>query len=307
MSMSFPAFYAPAQVGQLYEPDFQRAYEEGVAAFRAPASDDRQRVLLWLVDMQNDFILPAPLGRLPVPNAVQDAQRVVEWIYRNVHQITQIVASLDTHVPFQIFYPTWWKSAEGERPAPYTVISAEDVAKGRWIATAEPEWSARYVEELERVGKKQLMIWPFHCMEGTAGRALLPALSEAIIYHSGARTAQPIYLSKGTIPQTEFYSVVEPEVKYPDHPDGALNTRFLDLIASFDLIYVAGEARSHCVLATMNSVLRYFADQPEVIAKLRFLNDCTSSIPGFEEATEARLREMAAQGVRFVSANDAIS
>jgi hypothetical protein len=60
-------------------------------------------------------------------------------------------------------------------------------------------------------------------------------------------------------------------------------------------------------LATMNSVLRYFADQPEVIAKLRFLNDCTSSIPGFEEATEARLREMAAQGVRFVSANDAIS
>ncbi|RMF51251.1 MAG: hypothetical protein D6749_08365 [Chloroflexota bacterium] len=304
--MSLPSFYAPEKVGQIYEPDLQGAYQAGAAAFQAPASADQQRVLLWLIDMQNDFILPAPLGRLPVPNAVQDAQRTIEWIYRNVHQITHIAASLDTHIPFQIFYPTWWRNAKGERPAPYTIISAEDVAKGVWIATTEPDWSARYVEELERVGKKQLMIWPFHCMEGTAGRALLPALSEAIMYHSGARTAQPTYLTKGTIPHTEFYSVVEPEVKYPQHPDGGLNTRFLETVASFDLIYIAGEARSHCVLATMNSVLRYFADQPAVIAKLRFLDDCTSSIAGFEQATEERLREMAAQGMRRVKSTDPI-
>ncbi|MDW8300376.1 MAG: hypothetical protein RML95_13680 [Anaerolineae bacterium] len=304
--MTFPSFYDPKTVGQIYEPDLQRAYAEGAAAFQTPASSDQQRVLLWLIDMQNDFILPAPLGRLPVPNAVQDAQRTIEWLYRNVHQVTHIAASLDTHTPFQIFYPTWWKNAKGERPAPYTVISAEDVAKQIWLPDLEPEWSAYYVEELEKVGKKQLMIWPFHCMEGTAGRALLPALSEAIMYHSGARAAQPTYLTKGTIPHTEFYSVVEPEVKYPRRPDGGLNTAFLDMIASYDLVYVAGEARSHCVLATLDSTLRYFANQPEVIAKLRFLDDCTSSIPGFEQATEERLGAMAAQGLRFVNSTDPI-
>lgn len=302
--MTFPSFYEPAKVGQLYEPDLQRAYTEGAAAFQAPASADQQRVLLWLIDMQNDFILPAPLGRLPVPNAVQDAQRTIEWLYRNAQRVTHIAASLDTHTPFQIFYPTWWRNAQGERPAPYTVISAEDVAKGVWIPALEPEWSVYYVQELEKVGKKQLMIWPFHCMEGTNGRALLPALSEAILYHSGARAAQPTYLTKGTIPQTEFYSVVEPEVKYPQHPEGGLNTRFLDFLAQFDLIYVAGEARSHCVLATMHSVLSYFADQPAVIAKLRFLSDCASAIPGFEQATEAQLGEMAAKGLRFVTSAD---
>ncbi|MCE7947468.1 MAG: hypothetical protein DYG88_08585 [Chloroflexi bacterium CFX4] len=304
--MSYPSFYNPKQVGQIYEPDLQRAYEAGVADFKSAASADRPRVLLWLVDMQNDFILPAPLGRLPVPGAVEDAQRTVEWIYRNVHHITQITASLDTHTPFQIFYPTWWRNAKGERPAPYTVITAEDVSKGVWMPVTEPLWSVQYVEELEKVGKKQLMIWPFHCMEGTAGRALLPALSEAIMYHSGARTAQPTYLTKGTIAHTEFYSVVEPEVKYAKHPEGGLNTRFLEVVASFDLIYVAGEARSHCVLATMNSVLRYFASQPEVIAKLRFLDDCTSSIPGFEQSTEQRLGEMAAQGMRLVKSTETI-
>ncbi len=304
--MSYPSFYNPKQVGQIYEPDLQRAYEAGVADFKSAASADRPRVLLWLVDMQNDFILPAPLGRLPVPGAVEDAQRTVEWIYRNVHHITQITASLDTHTPFQIFYPTWWRNAKGERPAPYTVITAEDVSKGVWMPVTEPLWSVQYVEELEKVGKKQLMIWPFHCMEGTAGRALLPALSEAIMYHSGARTAQPTYLTKGTIAHTEFYSVVEPEVKYAKHPEGGLNTRFLEVVASFDLIYVAGEARSHCVLATMNSVLRYFTSQPDVIAKLRFLDDCTSSIPGFEQSTEQRLGEMAAQGMRLVKSTEAI-
>jgi nicotinamidase/pyrazinamidase len=295
-----------SDVGNLYEPDFQSAYEHGVADFRAPASGDSPRVLAWLIDVQVDFVFPAPIGRLPVPNAVEDTKRTIEWLYRNTHQITQIAASLDTHTPFQIFYPTWWKNSKGDRPAPYTVISAEDVRKGIWTPITEPVWSVKYLETLEQVGKKQLMIWPFHCMEGTSGRALVPALSEAIMYHSGARMAQPTYLTKGTIAHTEFYSVVEPEVKYAKHPDGGLNTRFLEMVAQFDLIYVAGQARSHCVLETMNSVVRHFASSPDVIRKLRFMDDCTSSISGFEQPTEAALSRFAAQGVKMVKSSDTI-
>jgi hypothetical protein len=56
----------------------------------------------------------------------------------------------------------------------------------------------------------------------------------------------------------------------------------------------------------MHSVIRHFADQPNVIAKLRFLNDCTSSIPGFEETTEAQLKQFADQGVRLVYSTDPI-
>jgi len=304
--VAMPAVYDPGQVGQIYDPDFQRAYEMGLSDFQNPASKDSPRVLAWLIDMQVDFVFPAPTGRLTVPNAIEDTRRTVEWLYRNVHQITQIAASLDTHTPFQIFYPTWWKNANGDHPTPYTVISADDVRNGVWMPVTEPVWSIRYLDELEQSGKKQLMIWPFHCMEGTLGRALVPAVSEAIMYHSGARMAQPTYLTKGTIAHTEFYSVVEPEVKYSKHPEGGLNTRFLDMVAKFDLIYVAGQARSHCVLETMQSVVRHFANSPEVIRKLRFLDDCTSSIPGFEQATEDQLQQFAAQGMRLVKATDPI-
>lgn len=304
--MNFPDIYHPAKVGSLYEANIQSAYTMGVENFQKPADQDKPRILAWFVDIQIDFVFPPPIGRLSVPNAVDDTRRTIEWLYSNVHQITQIAASLDTHTPFQIFYPSWWKSENGEHPAPFTVITAEEVKKGHWIPTLDPEWSVRYLEELETRGKKQLMIWPFHCMEGSTGRALAPALTEAITYHSGARTAQPHFLTKGTIPQTEFYSVVEPEVKYPQHPEGGLNTHFLEMVADFDLIYVTGQARSHCVLETMNSVLRYFDSQPDVIAKLRFLDDCTSSIAGFEEPTEARIQEFAQTGVKLVKSTDPI-
>lgn len=302
--MTLPTVYDLSKVDQLYEPNLQAAYTAGLADFRRPAEEDKRRILAWLIDMQGDFIFPAPLGRLSVPGAPEDSRRTIEWIYRNVHQITHISASLDTHTPLQIFFAGWWQNGHGQHPAPFTVISAEAVHSGLWLPVKAPEWSVHYVEELERVGKKQLMIWPFHCMEGTAGRALLPALSEAIMYHSGARRSEPLYLPKGTLPYTEYYSVVEPEVKYPDHPDGVLNTYFLKIIAAYDLIYVAGQARSHCVLETVNSIVTHFASQPDVIGKFRFLDDCTSSIPGFEAQTEARLREFAAQGVKFVRSTD---
>ncbi len=304
-----PTFYDPANVGRPYEPDFQAAYQAGLKVFHGfqkTAAADQPRILAWLIDMQGDFIYPAPLGRLSVPGAVADSQRTIEWLYRNVQHLTEISASLDTHTPYQIFYPTWWKNRAGDHPAPYTVISAQQVKDQEWLPTLHAEWSLHYVETLEKVGRKQLMIWPFHCMEGTAGRALLPALSEAIMYHSGARMAQPVYLPKGTLPYTEYYSVVEPEVKYPNHPDGGLNTRYLESLATFDLIYVAGQARSHCVLESVASVVRYFADRPAVLQKFRFLEDCSSCITGFEAATEARFNEFATAGVRMVKSTDLV-
>lgn len=305
----FPAYYDPTTYGILRDPDMQTAYEAG-AALRAqipPAADDQQKVLAWGIDLQIDFVFPAPIGKLPVPNALNDAKNAVEWLYRNIHLITATAFSLDTHTPFMIFYPTWWVNDKGQSPAPYTIISEADVRNGKWMPIAEPEWSLYYVEQLESVGKKQLMIWPFHCMEGTVGRALVPELSEAVSCHSGARFAQPTYLTKGTISQVEFYSVLEPEVKYPHHPDGGFNTAFADFVASFDLIYVFGEARSHCVLETMNSVLKTFGNRPDILKKIRYLNDCTSSIPGFEKTTEAAIKVYVSKGVQLVNSTDPIA
>lgn len=304
--MKLPAFYRPDALQTLSTPNWQAASQIGDTASLRPAATDSRRILALFIDMQVDFVFPAPIGQLSVPNAVADTRRTIDWLYRNMGQVTHIVASLDTHTPLQIFFSGWWQDKAGKFPDPYTVITSQAVKQGEWIPVLLPDWSRHYLDELEHIGKKKLMIWPYHCLEGSIGRTLVPALNDAIMVHSAARVAAPTYLIKGTLPQTEFYSAIEPEVKVPELPAGGLNRDFLEMLTGFDLIYVAGQARSHCVLETMNSILDYFQDEPQVIQKLRFMNDCTSPIRGFEAETERQVGAWAASGVRLISAGDPI-
>ncbi|MCC6802486.1 MAG: nicotinamidase [Anaerolineae bacterium] len=302
--MDYPAFYQPDRVGQLYVPDAARATaegrEQGISTF------EERRTLLLLVDMQVDFVHAD--GALSVPGAVEDTRRVIEWIFRNLGEITTIAASLDSHLPISIFFPTWWANAAGQHPQPYTVIRSEDVRSGRWRPLYQPDWSVEYCQRLEAQSKKELMIWPFHTLIGTPGHALTPALYEAIAFHSVARRTQPIFLQKGTIPETEYYSILEPEVKVGKHAQGGLNTQFLNMLAEYDLVYIAGEAKSHCVLETVNSIMRYFADQPNILKKFRLLEDCMSSVAHPVIDFEALANEVLARhaALRRVKSTDPI-
>jgi len=273
--MTFPEYYTPNRVGLPYIPETRAAVDAGQDALVSPASEDRRRIYLLLVDMQVDFIHRD--GTLTVPGAIADTRRTVEWIYRNTGQITQIGASLDSHVPIQIFFPTWWVDKDGKHPDPYTAIPLEDVQAGIWNPLYEREWSLDYVETLERNAKKTLMIWPYHTLIGTPGHTLVPALYEAIAYHTAARKSQPTIYSKGSIAKTEHYSIMEPEVKVRGEAQGDVNEAFLDELSTYDLIYVAGQAKSHCVLETISSMMRHFPR--ETIQKMRVLQDAMSPVP----------------------------
>lgn len=306
--MAFPKFYDPNRVGHLFNPNTAAAVEEGQAAQLSRAEEDKRRVVLLLVDVQIDFVHTD--GALSVPGAVDDTRRTIEWIFNNVGQITSIAASLDSHLPIQIFFPTWWVDDSGKHPSPYTTIHSSDVRAGRWKPLYEQQWSVEYVEKLESRSKKELMIWPYHTLIGTLGHNLTPSLYEAIAYHSAARQAQPTFLAKGMIPKTEHYSMIEPEVKVPNHPIGEINTQFLDMLARHDLIYIAGQAKSHCVLETTASIMRYFGRQPEIISRLRVLKDCTSSVAhpeiDFDTMANQVFRQYEAEGLTLISTQDKI-
>jgi nicotinamidase/pyrazinamidase len=303
-----PAFYHPEKVGTLYVPATADAITAGAAADLTPAADDRRRVILLLVDPQVDFIHEE--GSLAVPGAVDDTRRTVEWLYRHAHEITAIAASLDSHSPTQIFYPTWWEDDEGQHPAPFTPISAREVEEGRWRPVYEPAWSVSYVNMLGTQAKKELMIWPYHTMLGTPGHSVTPALYEAIAYHAAARESQPTFLTKGSLPKTEHYSLLEPEVKVPGEPQGELNVPFLEMLSTYDVVYVAGQAKSHCVLETVASVVRYFENRPDELAKWRILSDCMSSVPhptiDFDGLADEALARYAHQGIGLRQSVDAI-
>lgn len=272
--MTLPAYYTPERIGQVYLPAVAEATQAGKAAGLSAADADRERIYLLLVDEQLDFVHPD--GALAVPGAVDDTRRVVEWLYAHAEAITRIGVTLDSHIPVQIFSPSWWADTDGQHPEPFTPISANDVHAGRWQPLYEVDWSREYVDRLEADAKKQLMIWPYHTLIGTPGHTLVPALYEAVAYHSNARQTNPQTIIKGMIPRSEHYSALEPEVKVPEHPNGELNTDLLDEIASYDRVYIAGQAKSHCVLESVTSMMHYYP--PEVIGKLHLLTDAMSSV-----------------------------
>jgi nicotinamidase-related amidase len=256
------------------------------------------------VDAQVDFVHED--GALSVPGAVADTRRTIEWIYRHLGEITTIAASLDSHLPVQIFYPAWWVNHTGEHPAPFTLISWEDIETGRWFPTREKAWSETYVRLLETQAKKVLTIWPYHTMIGTSGHQITPALYESMIYHSAVRDSQPILLNKGSIAKTEHYSILEPEVKVPENPLGMLNMDFINLVHDHDLVYIAGQAKSHCVLETVHSLVNHFGEtNPDLLKRLRLLEDATSSVVHPDIDFDAMAREaffsFQAKGIQLTS------
>ena len=306
--MSGPSFYDSSRVGLLYTPGVQAAVDAGIAQGLPAADRDDPSVALVLVDMQVDFIHHD--GALAVPGAVDDCRRVVEWIYRHVGCISKIFLSLDSHYPLQIFFSTWWRDAAGNHPAPNTIISAHEVDEGIWQPLYETAWSKRYVRLLETQHRKQLMIWPFHTMVGALGHNLSPSLYEAVCYQAAARHSQPLMLTKGSIARTEHYSIMEPEVKVADHPQGGLNRALLRELDDYDLVYLAGQAKSHCVLETVNSIMRALAPRPEKIKRLRVLEDGMSSVvvPGidFDGLADAVFQRHRDNGLTFARTTDPI-
>jgi nicotinamidase/pyrazinamidase len=292
-----------------YAPRFQSFTEAGRQASLTAAHSDTEKIALILVDYQHDFV--DPTGTLYVPGSQQDVARLLTWFYTNAHKISSIYASLDTHLPFQIFYSSWWKNPQtGEHPQPYTTITMDDVTNMKWVPVIDPNWSVRYVHQLQEKAKKDLMIWPYHTLEGTLGHMLVAPICEAIAWHSAARNAQPTNVVKGRTMRTEYYGIFGAEIPDPEDSESSLNVTLLDAVMKHDRVYIAGEAKSHCVLETERQLLGRFGNQPELLKRLHFLRDCTSSVQhptiDFDALAEAELAVMEQQGVQMVLSTEPI-
>jgi nicotinamidase-related amidase len=154
---------------------------------------------------------------------------------------------------------------------------------------------------LEQDGKKTLVVWPYHCIQGTTGCSLDNQFSNMVYFHSVAKKSIPITIVKGQDPLSEMYGIIRPEYD----TKGYVNIAFLNLLANYDMIIIGGEAKSHCVLETIKQILEHFANQPEITNKIYILEDCMSSIPGFEDITNATFDDFRKiYGVHIVKSTD---
>lgn len=319
MEAVFPGFYDAARVGELY---LERVAEVDAAAQRVlasgviqPASQDKFRVAAFGIDVQGAFCLPG--ASLFVPGAVEDTRRVVEWLYRNLGQITDLFFSLDTHHVYQVFHPAFWVDSQGKHPAPFTPVFCEDVVSGRWTPLRHRALMIEYTRKLEATGKYVLTIWPYHALLGGASHALVPAMMEVAMFHTLTRQTQAHFEVKGTHDLTENYSVMSPEVtELGGERVGEFNVPLFNKLMSYDRIYVFGQASSHCVLSTLSDLLRYCQQtDPRLVEKIYILEDGMSPVTpppldplppslNFPAIADQALAEFARVGMKRVKSTD---
>jgi nicotinamidase-related amidase len=331
--LPLPPHWDPGRVGEVWRVPYSEraAGAERWAQEHAlrPAAEDDLRVCLVAVDVQNTFCTPGFelfVGGRSGTGAVDDNRRLCEFLYRNLDAITRVVPTLDTHQAVQIFHAAFLVGADGRHPEPYTLVSATDVEAGRWRVSPgaagalglDEEYLQRhllhYTRTLQTGGKYQLAVWPYHAMLGGIGHALASSVEEAVFFHALARDSQPVFEPKGNQPLTEHYSMLGPEVtEGPDgEPLGAHNHSLVDELLEFDVVIIAGQAKSHCVAWTIDDLLRGVATRdPAMAAKVYLLEDCTSpvvvpDIVDYTDEADAAVRRFAEAGMHVVRSTEPI-
>jgi len=162
---------------------------------------DPVRDALVVVDLQHDFL---PGGAL----AVARGDEIVPGVARLAERFSTVVATQDWHPPGHVSFASAHPGA-----APYTTL-------------------------LLPQGPQEL--WPDHCVRGTSGAALHPALPDRAV---------TLVLRKGTRREVDSYSGFRENVG----PDGRRPTTGLGawLVArGVRRVFVCGLARDFCVRAT---------------------------------------------------------
>ena len=278
----------------------------------------KRHLHLLIIDPQNDFcdLPPAYLPvhpvtgaarapALPVPGAHADMQRLASLINRGRDGIAAISVTLDSHHRFDIAHPTFWIAGDGQPVTPFTEITAAQVRAGQYLPrdAAGLGRALNYLDRLEAAGRYKLMVWPVHCEIGSWGNNVHDDVRTAYNAWEDSRHKMVTKLAKGSNPWTEHYSAVMAEVPYDDDPATQFNTAFVAALAAADTIYVAGEAGSHCVKATVEHIADHFGTDA---AKLVLVTDCISPVAGFDAQYQAFLQAMAARGVRLMQSGDVL-
>ncbi len=342
-TLPIPSFFDPRNAGSwAFRPDLQRVFDDAVEWRKRhdvrPAGSDKAKVHLLLIDVQKDFCFPEGtlyVGGRSGRGAIDDSERIARFIYANLESLTDVTCTLDTHFPYQIFFPSFWLDKDDRPLGAHREITTEDIHKGDvrpnpavawWLCNGNYSWLRRQVEfycsELERAGKYKLYLWPPHCILGGDGHALAGVVQEARMFHAFVRGSRDSMEVKGGNALTENYSVLAPEVlmRHDGQPLAQRNTQFIRTLLEADVVVVAGQAASHCVKSSIEDLLSEIKAHDEKLArKVYVLQDCMSAVavpdgsrPGsfvfdFTPQAEAALRRFANEGMHVVRSTEPLA
>ncbi len=261
----------------------------------------KRKIQFLIIDPQNSFC--DPKGELFVPGSDQDVPRLSHLLNRIRSKIYGISVSLDSHHNIHISHPIMFRDSNGEQPKPFTCITAKDLEVGKWTTRIPSHYKRvlEYLQALEKGGRYPHIIWPPHCLIGSFGHGVDPTIYKSLLEWE-EEFHMVDFVTKGSGIWTEHFSAVKAEVPDPNDPTTQINTNFISTLELADEIVVSGQALSHCVRHTFKDIVDNFSD-PNTIKKMVLLEDCSSSVPGFEKEGKDFIAEIKTLGARVTTSD----
>lgn len=264
---------------------------------------------LLVIDAQNDFVITSAVqqqlglqecGTLAVDGAYEDCNRIAGFIGKNGSELSNIILTQDTHHVMDIAHPAFWVDKDGNHPAPFTTITSEDINNGKYNAVVYPLESIEYIKQLEANGEFTHCIWPAHCINGSWGAAIVDNVMNSVKEWCSMYKKLHTVVQKGEYPLTEHFGALRANVPNLNVPATSVNQQLISMLMKMDVVYLAGEAKSHCVANTLKQLMN---EAPMLISKLVVLENCMSNVGGVDwPAATAIFDEAKSKGVKFENA-----
>jgi nicotinamidase-related amidase len=180
-------------------------------------------------------------------------------------------------------------------------VTLGDFETGKWTPRNpnHKDHCQQYLKEL-KLKEMSLTIKPEHCLKGSLGHTVVPAINEAIQEWAGQRKSKVGYLFKSENCLTDMTSIFAADVKIIGDPTTTLDAAFMRHLHTAEKLIVCGQSLSHGIRYSMRDLLLNWQKET---SKILLLRDGSSPNPNIDPGKfqpENFWGEMSASGVTVI-------
>ncbi len=137
-----------------------------------------------------------------------------------------------------VTHPLFWVDEYGGHPRPGLTIRLADVVDKRWKPSnsANADRCLHYLTQLEAQDEHNLVIQPEHCLIGTSGHSVVPAINNAVQKWAEYTNKRVTYVMKGSNCFTEMYSALSAAVPVEDDPSTFADNELIGKLYASDRV-----------------------------------------------------------------------
>ena len=151
-----------------------------------------------------------------------------------------------------------------------------------WIIVTQDAHPKNHCSFVEQGG-----VFPPHCVEGTEGMKVYPALQE-VLTNIMSNIPNIHYMFKGNLPEKEEFSIFQNE------QSGEKLRRTIDEFEHFEGIDICGIATDYCVYETTKDLIAFYPAK-----QVRIVTNCLAAVDDNDTKLADLMKENGIQGIEF--------